>query len=102
VFLSGDRLDDWRGFMAARVAAGARLVVCTHGSRGAVALTPEGDFVEVPAQPVPRVVDTNGAGDGFFAGFLDAHLRGAGVEEAMRAGARHAALVVQSPDLAPA
>jgi len=102
VFLSGDRLEDWRGFMSARVDAGARLVVCTHGSRGAVALTPEGGFVEVPAQHVPRVVDTNGAGDGFFAGFLDAHLRGAGVEEAMTAGARHAALVVQSPDLVPA
>ena len=56
----------------------------------------------MPAQHVPRVVDTNGAGDGFFAGFLDAHLRGAGVEEAMTAGARHAALVVQSPDLVPA
>ncbi len=102
VFLSGDRLEDWRGFMAARVEAGARLVVCTHGARGAVALTAEDGFVEVPAQLVPHVVDTNGAGDGFFAGFLDAHLRGAGVEEAMHAGARHAALVVQSPDLVPA
>lgn len=102
VFVSGDRLPDWRGFLRARVDAGARLAVCTHGSRGAVALTPDGGFVEVPAEPVPRVVDTNGAGDGFFAGFLDAHLRGADVREAMRAGARHAALVVQSPDLVPA
>ena len=88
--------------MSARVDAGARLVVCTHGSRGAVALTPEDGFVEVPAERVPHVVDTNGAGDGFFAGFLDAHLRGAGVAEAMESGARHAARVVQSPDLVPA
>ncbi|WP_253691298.1 carbohydrate kinase family protein [Cellulosimicrobium protaetiae] len=102
VFLSADRLEDWRGFMIARVDAGARLVVCTHGSRGAVALTAEDGFVEVPAHRVPHVVDTNGAGDGFFAGFLDAHLRGAGVEEAMTAGALHAARVVQSPGLAPA
>jgi sugar/nucleoside kinase (ribokinase family) len=102
VFLSADRLEDWRGFMTARVEAGARLVVCTRGARGAVALTPVDGFVEVAARPVPQVVDTNGAGDGFFAGFLDAHLRGAGVEEAMRAAAQHAALVVQSPDLVPA
>jgi len=102
VFLSADRLDDWRGFMAERVDAGARLVVCTRGARGAVALTPDGGFVEVGAQPVAQVVDTNGAGDGFFAGFLDAHLRGAGVEEAMHSGGRHAALVVQSLDLVPA
>jgi sugar/nucleoside kinase (ribokinase family) len=101
VFLSADRMPDWRRFMEARVDAGARLVVCTRGVDGATALTADG-FVDVDAQLVDDVVDTNGAGDGFFAGFLDAHLRGATVEEAMRAGAAHAAAVVQSPDLAPA
>lgn len=100
VFLSDDRLPDWRGFMAARLDAGARLVVCTHGADGATALTSEG-FVEVEAQRVDDVVDTNGAGDGFFAGFLDAYLRGEPVEQAMRAGAAQGAAVVQSADLAP-
>lgn len=100
VFLSSDRLPDHRAFMVARLGAGARLVVCTHGARGATALTAEG-FVDVPAQPVEDVVDTNGAGDAFFAGFLDAHLRGEPVEAAMRAGVAHAARVVRSPGLAP-
>lgn len=100
VFLSSDRLPDHRAFMAARRDAGARLVVCTHGSRGATALTADG-FVDVPAETVDDVVDTNGAGDAFFAGFLDAHLRGEPVEAAMRAGAAHAARVVRSPGLAP-
>lgn len=101
VFLSSDRLPDHRAFMAARLDAGARLVVCTHGARGATALTADG-FVEVPAERVDDVVDTNGAGDGFFAGFLDAHLRGADVEQALAAAAAHAARVVRSPALAPA
>jgi acarbose 7IV-phosphotransferase len=100
VFLSSDRLPDHRAFMTARLDAGARLVVCTHGSRGATALTADG-FVDVPAETVDDVVDTNGAGDAFFAGFLDAHLRGEPVPSAMRAGAAHAARVVRSPGLAP-
>ncbi|MFD6134924.1 carbohydrate kinase family protein [Isoptericola sp. NPDC060257] len=100
VFLSSDRLPDHRSFMAGRLDAGARLVVCTHGARGATALTAEG-FVEVPAEPVDDVLDTNGAGDGFFAGFLDAHLRGADLAEALAAAAAHAARVVRSPGLAP-
>jgi len=101
LFLSSDRLPGYRAFMEQRVAAGARLVVCTHGARGASALTADGDWVEVPAVAVEHVVDTNGAGDAFFAGYLDAHLRGAGVAEALGEGARRGALCVQSPDLSP-
>ncbi len=101
VFLSSDRMPSWRAFMASRVEAGARLVVCTHGSDGATALTPDDGFVDVAAERVDDVVDTNGAGDGFFAGFLDAHLAGAPLERALLAGAVHAARVVRSPHLVP-
>jgi sugar/nucleoside kinase (ribokinase family) len=101
VFLSSDRMPFWRAFMAARIETGARLVVCTHGSDGATALTAADGFVDVDAERVDDVVDTNGAGDGFFAGFLHAHLRGEPLAAAMRAGAAHAAEVVRSPDLVP-
>jgi len=102
LFLSDERLPGHRELMTQRVAAGARVVVCTHGARGAIALTAQDGWIEVPAVRDVEVVDTNGAGDAFFTGFLDAHLRGAGTLEAMRAATRHAARCVQSPDLAPA
>ncbi|GAA4984761.1 carbohydrate kinase family protein [Kineococcus glutinatus] len=100
VFVSDDKLDDPEGFLRAQVAAGKRLVVCTQGARGAVALERGGDLVRVAAEPVAQVVSTDGAGDAFFAGFLVAHLGGAPLAECMRRGARSAAACVRSPELA--
>ena len=50
-------------------------------------------WVDVPAVPVAAadVVDTNGAGDAFFAGFVVARREGAGLQAAMEHAARHAA-----------
>lgn len=107
VFLSEDRVGDPGPFMHERIAAGARLVVCTRGARGAVALDASGRWHEVPAEHVEQVVDTNGAGDAFFSGFLMSYLGAerAGEEpdvaEALRSGARQAARVVASRTLAP-
>jgi sugar/nucleoside kinase (ribokinase family) len=101
VFLSSDRMPDPRAFMTERIAAGARLVVCTHGARGATALDAGGRWYEVPAVPVAEVVDTNGAGDAFLTAFLLTHLSGAEVQPALVAAAAHAARCVQSAELAP-
>ena len=101
VFFSGERLEDPRPFMERLRSAGRELVVCTLAERGALALTADGRWLEVPAEPVERVVDTNGAGDAFLAGVVFGTGRGLPIERSLAIGARVAALAVQSAELAP-
>ena len=100
LFLSSDRMPDYRAWMARRVAAGARLVVCTHGKRGATALTADGQWLDTPALTTGPAIDTNGAGDAFFSGYLYGHTRGCEPARCMQIGAATAALAVASTELA--
>jgi sugar/nucleoside kinase (ribokinase family) len=99
VFCNDDRLDDPETFLRGVVAGGARAAVATRGAAGAMAIDPDGR-VDVPAEPV-SVLDTNGAGDAFAAGFLLASLAGGDLRESMMAGTRQAARCVASWGLAP-
>ena len=101
VFFSDERLADPRPLMRRLHDAGRELVVCTRGAAGAIALTHDNRWIEIPAEPVAAVVDTNGAGDAFLAGTVFGELHGLSVEDALRVGARLAGLAIQSPDLAP-
>lgn len=101
VFMNGDKLASPEDVLRACIGRGARVAVCTLGAEGAVAVDAEGVRHRVAAEPVPRVVDTNGAGDGFMAGFLAAHLDGADVPAALRAGARQAARALETLQLNP-
>lgn len=62
-----ESIDD---VMASWARSGPALVVVTHGSRGARAITVSGDWIEVAA-PRVTVADTVGAGDSFMAGLID-------------------------------
>lgn len=101
VFLSGDAVADPRALVARIFATGKRLVVCTLGAEGAIALDREG-WHHVGAEPA-GVVDTNGAGDAFMAGFLTAMMAAgdADVDEALRAGASQAVRALGSRHLSP-
>jgi sugar/nucleoside kinase (ribokinase family) len=102
VFFSTEHLTDPRPFMERLRSAGRQLVVATRGSAGALALAGDGGWLDIPAEHVERVVDTNGAGDAFVAGSLYGELRGLPLETSLRIGARVSALAVGSPDLASA
>ncbi|MFK5634178.1 MULTISPECIES: carbohydrate kinase family protein [unclassified Ornithinimicrobium] len=97
--LSSVALPGWRSFAEGRVEAGTVAVLCTHGAEGASVATVDG-WVEVPAVPVPAPVDTNGAGDAFFAGFASAWVEGLDVAACGARGAARAAVAVASRGLA--
>lgn len=97
LFLSSDRMPDYRAFMQKMLAEGKAIVVCTHGKQGATALSKDG-WVTTEALAY-EVVDTNGAGDSFFSGFLHGYLEGASILTCMRYGAITAGLSVTSSEL---
>ena len=101
LFMSSQNHPDWRGFLEERITEGSSVAVATHGADGASGLTADVGWVEVGADPVEEIVDTNGAGDGFFAGFAVAWSIGAGLAAALKAGAAQGARAVTSRDLAP-
>ncbi|MEU4567058.1 PfkB family carbohydrate kinase [Micromonospora sp. NPDC023956] len=90
VFVSGVRLCPAAAETAAALAP--RTVVVTHGADGAVLYRPGRPPVRVPAATPPDpVVDSNGAGDAFAAGFVAGRLRGGTPEVAARYAAQVAA-----------
>lgn len=101
VFMNDDATDEPWALLQSCLDRGPRLAVCTLGARGAIAVSASGERASVAAHPV-SVVDTNGAGDAFFAGFLAASLSGADLNGCLDAGARQAVVALSSEYLHPA
>jgi sugar/nucleoside kinase (ribokinase family) len=70
---------DTEQMLRACVALGLENTIIKLGSRGAAAF--QGDRLYTMVPPDVQVVDTTGAGDAFDAGFIDAWLSGADIEE---------------------
>jgi sugar/nucleoside kinase (ribokinase family) len=84
-----DSLDD----AIARVRTECELAAITDGKDGSYVVTAD-DVVQVPAEPVARVLDTTGAGDLYSAGFLYGYTRGLPLDECGRIGSIAAAEVI--------
>ena len=78
---------------------GKELVVCTHGKEGATALMKNGEWIYVPALTDIEIIDSNGAGDNFFSGFVYAYTKGKSVKVSMRYGTICGALCVNSQQI---
>lgn len=100
VFMNDDATDDPWALLTSCLRRGPRLAVCTRGARGAIAMDAAGECFSVDAVPAD-VIDTNGAGDAFFAGFLAAHLAGRGVASCLEAGAAQAVVALGSEHMHP-
>lgn len=92
VFTGEDELELLGQAPEALLAGRAQTVVVKQRDKVARAVTAAGSW----SQPslVTRIVDPVGAGDALTSGYLSAWLRGASPDEALRAGAACAALVV--------
>ena len=99
IFLSSDNLPDYKVTMQQLISRGKRLVVCTHGKGGSTALTPEGEWINEPALTHFLLVDSNGAGDNYFAGFLYASFQGKSIRDCMRYGTLCGGLCITSAEL---
>ena len=69
------------------------LAAITRGAQGSVIVTGDG-VVDVPAEPVDKVLDTTGAGDLFASGFLYGYTQGRALPECGRLGSIAAAEVI--------
>ncbi|HEX5687729.1 MAG TPA: sugar kinase [Ideonella sp.] len=76
---------------------GASQVVLKLGAEGAWCADLAGTRQHVPGVPVPRVVDSVGAGDGFAVGVISGLLEGLSLADAAMRGNRIGARVVQFP-----
>ncbi len=77
----------------AAVRRDCHLAAVTVGADGSYVITPD-EIVHVPAVPVPRVIDTTGAGDLYAAGFLHGLTRGSDLFRCGQLGSIAAAEVI--------
>lgn len=82
-------------FAQQAVKAGAKLMITTFGEQGSAAFDGK-QLYRAGICPVENVVNTVGAGDSFFAGFIARYLDGAPVDLCLKSGAARAAQVIQT------
>ncbi|OMH29102.1 carbohydrate kinase family protein [Motiliproteus sp. MSK22-1] len=100
VFVSSDCLPNYREFMCEQIASGKDLVVCTHGKAGSEALDSQCNWYQQDIADGFELLDSNGAGDAFFSGFLYSYLNNRGIQVCLRYGSLAAAMCINTEQLA--
>ncbi|MBN2540651.1 MAG: carbohydrate kinase family protein [Bacilli bacterium] len=98
LFLSSDRLPEYKKFMEDMIEAGKKWIVVTHADKGASAMDSEKNIIDIDSDSID-IVDTNGAGDNFFAGFLYGDLNAYSLEESLLMGKFAANACIQSKEI---
>ncbi len=88
-----DDLEKAKEFLHYANSAGAGLMIATFGKNGSLAY--DGSrFYQCDIVPAEPVVNTVGAGDSYFAGFISALIDGRSIPECMQSGAKRSARIV--------
>lgn len=99
IFMSDEYIPDPLWVLQSFIDRGKSLAVCTRAHRGAIAMNSAGEVVQVPAKEHYQNINSNGAGDAFFSGFLYAYNLGVDLTSCMEAGSHAAGLCVESMGL---
>ena len=99
IFLSSDNLEDYKSFMEQQIQNGKKLVVCTHAKLGASALNAKGEWFDVPIIDSYNMINTNGAGDSFFSGYVYAYSKGFDTLKCLQYATIVAGLCISSPTI---
>jgi len=99
LFASSENLTQPMDFMTDQMESGKKLVILTSGKKGSSLLGVHTGFLREGIVENTVMVDTNGAGDNFFAGFLYAYSKEYPLQKCLRMGSIVAASSVESRDI---
>lgn len=98
LFFSSDKITNHRKLMEKWIEMGKQMVVVTHGKNGASVAT-KSEFLYEPIINTYQMVDSNGAGDAFFAGFLYGYSHHESIQTCLAYGTIAGGLTVSSKEL---
>lgn len=98
IFLSSDRLMDYRSTLK-KLGQSGKMIVATHGKEGSTAYW-ENRFYEQDAHDF-ELLDSDGAGDNYFAGFLVEYLKKQNLERSLMTASVCGGLAIETRELVP-
>jgi sugar/nucleoside kinase (ribokinase family) len=99
ITFSSESMGDYQRFMAHLIENGKPIVACTHGSRGSTCLSKETGFIDYGIDNRFQLLDSNGAGDSFFAGLLFGIENGFSLAKSQQIATHTSGLCITSSEL---